>query len=120
MPTDQSPQQHKETLDNIERRSGLVISGLENSSSWKLVLEDFGKEVKRLDDSWQYIYDEKQWYEWRVTKLAAIKVVNLIEDYKQDLDRAKEELKIINNPKTHINKDVDAEGDEDGEETPVR
>lgn len=104
--------QNRENLETIARRAGAIVSGLEDSSAWKLVLEDFGKEIKRLDDTWQYIYEDKEWYEYRITKMAAMKVANLIEDYKHDLNRASEELKALENPATHIQKDIDNEGEE--------
>ena len=84
----------------------MVINGLESSGAWTIVLEDVEETRQRLDDTWQNISDEKQWYEFRVTKMAVMKIINLIDDYKNDLKTASEELFKAQNPDKVIQADV--------------
>jgi hypothetical protein len=98
-----------ERLQNIVNRSDLIINGLEHNQSWEMVVEDLTKEQKRLDDSWQYVTDEKKWLEFRITKMATVKLINLVEDYKADKELAQKDLFILQNPDKAIQKDVDNE-----------
>ena len=96
----------QEYLQDIINRCDLVINGLESSGAWTIVLEDVEETRQRLDDTWQNISNEKQWYEFRVTKMAVMKIINLIDDYKNDLKTASEELFKAQNPDKAIQADV--------------
>lgn len=83
---------------------------MEHNQSWEFVLEDLSKQQKHLDDTWQFVKDEKQWFEYRITKLATMKLLNLVDDYKADMQRAETEIFTINNPDIITQKDVPNEG----------
>ena len=99
-----------EQLQQVVNRSKVIIDGLEHNQSWEFVLEDLSKQQKHLDDTWQFVKDEKQWFEYRITKLATMKLLNLVDDYKADMQRAETEIFTINNPDIITQKDVPNEG----------
>jgi len=99
----------RETLQKRINRYQMIVNGLEDSEAWREVVNDFNVERKRMDDNWQKVRDEKQWHEWRITKLAIMKIINIIDDYKNDIRVAKEEINKIDNPDKKIRKDVDNE-----------
>lgn len=106
----------KEQLQKIINRSQTVIGGLEDNSAWSIVLEDFGNQSKNLDDNWQFVNDEKKMLEFRITKLACMSVLKLVENYKFNMKKAMQELATNINPEGSIEKDVDNEGQEDSTE----
>lgn len=93
-------------LQEIVNKCDTIINGLAPSIAWQTALEDFKAERQRLDDTWQYITDDKKWFEFRVTKLAVDKIINLVEDYKKDKQKALSEIDMLVNP-DKIAKDVD-------------
>jgi len=115
--TRNEPRQNREDLLlGIINRSQTVINGLEECGAWKLVVEDIEKQCKNLDDNWQFVDDEKKLREFRITKMAVLKIKNLIDDYRFDMERATRELKSLVDKKNNIQKDVDNEGEETGVE----
>lgn len=108
--TQNEPKQNREdVLLDIINRSQSVINGLTGNGAWDLVLSDVGKQCKNLDDNWQYVSDEKKMHEFRVTKMAMMKIMNLLQDYAHDRDLADKELTTIRNSDKVIDKDVDNE-----------
>ena len=97
--------------DLLERinRSNEIITGLEGNIAFKLALEDFEKQKKRIDDYWQYENDQKNLESLRITKLATLSVLNIIDNYKFDLEKARQELYKLDNPSKVIKKDYDEE-----------
>lgn len=98
---------NREKLQSIYDRAEAVINGLSENGAWQIVLEDFKKQCDDLNNNWQFVNDEKKMYEFKITKLAAMSVVNLIDNYKFNRDRAAQELQSITDPKNNIQKDVD-------------
>jgi hypothetical protein len=86
-----------------------VVREVENSDGWKIILRDFERQQKMIDDNWQSIFDKEKLDQLRVTKFATKTLLDLIETYKHDLEVAKEELHKINNPNTILNKYYDGE-----------
>jgi hypothetical protein len=117
IPKSQKPNKQQESLappvDRIEElqriinRSQLILDHLQNNVGWEMVLEDITKEKQRLDDNWQYETDEKKWIEWRATKMAVIKILNVLNDYRMDIQTALEEKYKLENPDKVIHRDVD-------------
>ena len=103
--TSETKEQAIERLQGTVNRNQQIIDGLENNPGWEGVVEDLSRERKRLDDTWQYVTDEKKWLEFRVTKLAVMKILNLIDDYKQDKVTALNEIYIWEHPEEIIKKD---------------
>ncbi len=96
-----------EEAQKIVNRSQTIIDGLRNNQAWEMVIEDFKDERQRLDDTWQYITDEKKWYEYRVTKMAVMKIINMISDYEADMKTAAGKIDKIKSTTEQIPVDVD-------------
>jgi hypothetical protein len=86
-------------------KSSIAIDNLGKNPGWEIVLADISEQKKRLDDTWQFISDEKKMQEYRVTKIAVMKILNIIDDYRADKDTALEEIYRIENPDKIISKD---------------
>lgn len=97
----------KELLDRLNR-SKLIVEGLENNEAFKELINDFKSSAKRLDDSWQWISDEKVLKEAQITKMATLCVINSISNYKHDIEKAAQELDKLNHP-DKVMGDFDAE-----------
>jgi hypothetical protein len=100
-------QQLSEELQTLINRCQLVIDHLENNPAWDIVLEDMALQKKQLDDNWQFISDVEKWKEFRITKMAVMKITNLIDDYKSDKEKAIQEKYALENPDKVILRDVD-------------
>lgn len=107
-PNSETKDQAIERLQGIAGRNQLIIDNLEKNVGWEGVIEDFTKERQRLDDTWQYVTDEKRWQEFRVTKLAVMKILNLLNDYKQDKSTALREIYEWEHPEKVTMKDYDS------------
>ena len=103
------PEAQKEISEAQERvnRSQTIIDGLRNNQAWEMVVEDSKVGRQRLDDSWQGVTDEKKWVEYRVTKMAVMKIINLIDDYEADMLTAARIIDKIRNSAEQIPVDVD-------------
>ena len=99
----------KEELRLRISRCNRIVTELENNQAFKEVLDDFRQTKQRIDDNWHLISDPRQLEEMRITKLATVSLINTIETYKHDLNRAQEELIKLENPESLINKDYDTE-----------
>ena len=91
----------------IINKCQFIVDGLKDNGAWQVVVEDFEKQRKDLDDTWHFITNEKHWYEARVTKLAVNKILNLVGDYENDMKVAQVELSKIKDTETNIPADVD-------------
>jgi hypothetical protein len=87
-----------------------IIFGLESNDAFREMLLDFKDQMKRLDDGWQWITDEKHLKEAQITKMAFLSVVNVLDNYKQDEEQAQKQLLELNNPDSITGKDFDNEG----------
>lgn len=88
-----------------------VISELENTGAWKIILKDMESIRKRLDDNWQNIpeSDVQKRQEARIGKLASAHILSMVDNYKTQLFNAKGELYKLDNPGAQITKDYDTE-----------
>ena len=107
LPNQKTQSKTLEDKRNIASRCQQIIDGLEGNGAWELVLEDFEKQRKRLDDTWQFVKDNDKWYEYRITKLAVNKILTLIDDYKKDMNLATSEIAELENTDNSIIRDVD-------------
>lgn len=94
-----------EDLQGFINHCQLVVDSLENNAGWLAALNDFEEQRQRLDDTWQNVSEEKAWFEYRITKLAVMKVLNLVEDYRGDMKLALEQKYKQDNPDKVIQKD---------------
>lgn len=98
----------RELVERITRNK-TIVDGLENNQAFKEFINDFKVSSGRLDESWQWITDEKVLKEAQITKMATLSVINAIDNYKHDIERAGEELDKLEHP------DKITAGDYDGE-----
>jgi hypothetical protein len=106
-----------ENLDNIKEelstriaKCNRIIEGLQNHTPFNEMLSDFKDQMKRLDDSWQWLNDEKLLKEAQITKMAFLSVVNVLDNYRHDMATAEKNLMELNNPDKITGKDFDNEG----------
>lgn len=92
-----------------------IILGLRTHEPFIEMLSDFKDQMKRLDDSWQWITDEKILKEAQITKMAYLSVVNVLDNYEHDMELAEKELLELENPDKITGKDFDNEGAKDAE-----
>lgn len=104
-----SPEDMRKNLLDRVSRSRMIVEGLEGNESFKEFINDFKAQAKRLDDSWQWITDDKVLKEAQITKMATLSIINSIENYKQDIERANEELDKLEHPDKLIAGDYDGE-----------
>jgi len=85
-----------------------VIDHLVKCPAWEVIQRDLEQQRQIIDDNWQNLEDgDKKLKELRITKLAYMHLLNLVEKYKMDLDNAKSELDKLQNTDTKIVKDYD-------------
>lgn len=88
-----------------------VVEQVRNSNAWKIIYRDLEDTRKKIDDNWHLLSEEdsKQRAELRITKLATMQLLNLIDNYEHDAQLANMELHKIRNPNTVLNKYYDGE-----------
>jgi hypothetical protein len=84
-----------------------IINGLQGHTPFEEMLSDFKDQMKRLDDGWQWITDEKLIKEAQITKMAYLSVVNVLDTYKHDMEEADKQLVELENPDKITGKDYD-------------
>ena len=87
----------------------MVVDRLDSDPVWKVVIADASGWVSRLDSSWQDIRYAEKLNQARVLKTAYMHIANLPMKYKEDLDRATQELNTRKNVDNEIIKDYDTE-----------
>jgi len=97
----------KEDLRARISKCNRIIEGLNNNPPFEEMLSDFKDQMKRLDDSWQWITDEKLLKESQITKMAYLSVVNILDNYRHDMDEAEKQLIELENPDKITGKDFD-------------
>ena len=97
--------------DNLVKRISeceSVLGHLESCPAWEVIQRDLLLQKQYIDDNWQNIPEgDDKLRELRVTKMAYNHLLNLKDGYKLDLENAKKELDLLQNPETKINKDYD-------------
>jgi len=88
----------KEGLNSRVAKCNRIVQGLEHHDPFVEMLSDFKDQMKRLDDSWQWLTDEKLLKEAQITKMAYLSVVNVIDNYKHDMEEAQKQLTELENP----------------------
>lgn len=90
----------KEYLLRKVSRNSAIVGELKGSNAWKMVCEDFDESKRRIDDAWAFIpeNDKDKLAELRISKLALVQIMNLVENYEHDLKVASEQLSKIDDP----------------------
>lgn len=84
-----------------------ILGGLEHNDGFLKLVDKWKSTNDALDASWHLIYDPIKLNEARITKFAAMELINTIETLKADLERAQHELIKLDNPTEFIHKDVE-------------
>lgn len=81
-------------------RCGKVVDGLRDNEAFNIVIEDFRQSIEQADNTWHTLRQDEmdRFNDLRVIKLSAISIVNVLESYEHDLEKAKEELEALRNP----------------------
>ena len=87
-----------------------IILGLQGNNAFNEMLSDFKDQMKRLDDSWQWLTEEKVLREAQITKMAYLSVVNVLDNYRHDIEEAEKQIIELDNPDKITAKDFDNEG----------
>lgn len=95
--SDQVFEKRKEELRTKINRNRSIVIGLESSQSFKMAVEDFEENIKRANDNWHLINLDtpELFYQLKYNKLACLAVVQLIDNYKNDIERMELEIKKI-------------------------
>lgn len=101
----ETQEQALDRLRGVVNKASIVIDNLEHNAGWEKVVEDMNEQKKRLDDTWQFISDEKKMQEYRITKIAVMKILNIIDDYRNDKAIASGEIYTIEHPDKVMKKD---------------
>jgi len=99
----------QELHDRVHRNT-TIVNGLEKNDAFKLLVDDFKATAKRLDDSWQWIQEEKVLQQAQITKMATLSIINAIDNYKYDIKVAQERLVALENQDEIQIADFDNEG----------
>lgn len=97
----------KEGLRSRIAKCNRIVQGLEFHEPFIEMLSDFKDQMKRLDDSWQWLTDEKILKEAQITKMAYLSVVNVVANYKHDIENSTKQLVELDNPEKITGKDFD-------------
>lgn len=78
----------------------MIVNGLENYQPFKMLMEDFQKNLEIADGTWHLVKQDEMWKFWELkcTKLAAASILHVIDNYKAELNKAKQALEEIRNP----------------------
>lgn len=84
-----------------------VISHLIECPAFKIIKKDLTLQEDVVNNNWHLTKDEKQLNEFKITKFAVMHLKNIEQKYAQDLEEAKKQMEIYQNPETKILKDYD-------------
>lgn len=106
MQTKSASELREEYIDRSSRDLQ-IVTGLESSDSWRMIIEDQTENIKRIDSCWQFIpkSDEKRLDDLRIAKMAGLTIINLLESYKSDMIKCQQAVKELEDS---------AEGTEEG------
>ena len=99
----------REELSKQIDKCSYIINGLKDYEPYLKMVEDFKAYASQLDASWQFIDEEKPLRQAQITKMATMSVINAINNYQHDLEKAQEGLLKIDNPDKVTDKDYDGE-----------
>ena len=88
--------------DIAERQ--LILDGLDGNQAYERVIESFKRTACDIDARWHTVNDPNILIEMRITKMAAVELINYLDYVRSDLERLRMELAKIKNPDDIINK----------------
>lgn len=96
-----------ELLNQQIQELNFIVEGLENYEPFQKLVAKFKRTNDSLDQSWHLFTDPVKFNEARITKFAAMELIDSIDNLRADLQRARIELAKLQNSDEFINKDVD-------------
>lgn len=94
-------------LQSFIAENDMIVQGLRGYDPFLRLVDKFRRTNDSLNDSWHLFTDPVKFNEARVTKYAAMELINCIENLESDIQKARIELAKIRSPDEFINKDVD-------------
>ena len=95
-------------LINVElARLDTIINGLNGTEAWEVVLQDSKRQAIELDSRWCYIKTLEDLTEMRVTKMAVMYVIGLMDNCMAQRDSLLNAKLGLQSPDSVITKDVD-------------
>ena len=105
--------EYRDELCTSLARIDTIINGLDSCEAFKMAQEDVKKQVDNIDQHWHLLPESEDWVhkikEMRLAKMASEYIVKLIDNYRFEQDRIKQELFKLDNKDVTINKDYDSE-----------
>ena len=85
-----------EDAQQVIDRNTQIVNGLENYAPFQMLVEDFKKNLEIADGNWHLINigQTDKFLELKTVKIAALTLINVVDSYKHDIDRAKERIDI--------------------------
>lgn len=99
----------KDPIDLELSKINTVLNYLKGSEAWGIVIEDCISYAKELDNRWCYIVKPEEMQEARVTKMALMHVMNLLDRYELNKQNLEKEKVSMDNIKDFIPRDMDIE-----------
>ena len=75
----------------------VLVGEIDSQRSWQLALAEIENQIDVLDSNWQSVTKEK-FYEMQVTKIGLMSVLNLVDEWKEELAGLLEELEAEEHP----------------------
>lgn len=86
-----------------------MVNGLENHEAYATLLRNFEESARLIDSAWQSETDPARLNQMRITKLAAMTLLEFIPQAKEEMDKIQAELAKIENPEEAVHRDYDPE-----------
>jgi len=104
---ERKPEEIRQELQDKVSRCNMILRELENNQGFRAMLEDFNKTRMNIDNNWQFIFEPDKLQEMRVTKMAVMSILNMLESYEHDKNTAAAKLVELDNEDKIISGDFD-------------
>ena len=85
-----------------------LVSEINTSDAWKIAMRELKTKADLLDETWQSTPKEKV-FELQVTKLAIMEILTIVDEWQDELDDIKEQVKDDKSPEGIQEGDFDNE-----------
>lgn len=103
---------HLDEQDKLNQRIDectKVIDHIGDCPAWQIIFKDLTEQKQLIDDNWQNITEQQKLDTARNLKHAYMHLINIRDKYELDLESARANLKVFQNPDKSIPKDYDEE-----------
>ena len=85
-----------------------LVSEIDSTRAWQLAMKLIGEQIDLLNENWQAV-DAEKFKEMQVTKIGLLSVLDLVNDWKEELAQCLEQLEAEQNPASIQQDDFDNE-----------